>query len=586
MTKQLSTTSLFYFGGSNPGGAQRTQVDLSLRADAANLSRFSLVWTPDGHSKNAPSKLKENVLSIDAVYGASCVSGPPGPAPSSVLGLAAENSKLFVVCYLSYSEDPGVRYQKGYKTEWHAFEAENPGQANEWVGLIRRLARGENVEGLVVTGPSGDPLAATESNDGVAGPSRGSAPAPRALVLVNPFSGTRKAPKIYKEIVRPMLKLAGFDVDMLETKHHGHAMEIARGLKVEDLPCRDTDDSTPASSTKPPYTKFITVSGDGTLHELINGLLSHPRASQFLDRVSVASVPGGSANAIARNLGEGSFPYGLIRGLISGQTEKMSIVALTSHPANSPSSVTTYSHLELFWTLPADADIESERQRWAGYLRVQIQALIRLVRLRAYKGTLFWLEEDRAQDLSSGVVGEKPEGYEGFSVKPAPPDAPKTKYSHIPPERMTPSNGWKRTPSTGQHFTYFAAMRLPWAAPDSLFAPRARMGDDKVHLNWTGSTDRGKFADVFLNGEDPEKGPGGSAVSSWVQQKAVRAFALFPGPRKGRKGPRMGILDVDGEVMEDNGPVYGEVLQRGVQVCVPPWFREGVWGPVRAPWLE
>ena len=74
------------------------------------------------------------------------------------------------------------------------------------------------------------------------------------MVLVNPFSGRRLA-AVNWEIARPILEKAHADLTVIMTERAGHAYDIVnKELKIGD------------------YDGIVTVSGDGLIHEVVNGL--------------------------------------------------------------------------------------------------------------------------------------------------------------------------------------------------------------------------------------------------------------------------------------------------------------------------
>lgn len=48
------------------------------------------------------------------------------------------------------------------------------------------------------------------------------------------------------------------------------------------------------------YDAIVVLSGDGGLHEVVNGLAKHPEAHKAL-RIPLAQIPTGSANALCCN---------------------------------------------------------------------------------------------------------------------------------------------------------------------------------------------------------------------------------------------------------------------------------------------
>lgn len=124
------------------------------------------------------------------------------------------------------------------------------------------------------------------------------------LVLINNNAGHKKAKKIFYDEVLPVFKLAKCKVDetsiigkntfsggkfhvlnlRLELTHKGHAMEIAENLDIEK------------------YDAIVTVSGDGVIHEVLNGFLKRPDAAKALKKVPLGVIPGGSGNALNLSL--------------------------------------------------------------------------------------------------------------------------------------------------------------------------------------------------------------------------------------------------------------------------------------------
>ncbi|KAG0315013.1 Sphingosine kinase 1 [Dissophora globulifera] len=106
----------------------------------------------------------------------------------------------------------------------------------------------------------------------------------RILVLVNPNGGVGKAKSISDTVVKPMLQHSGLIVNEQYTEYGRHAVDIAHKVDVSNI---DT---------------LAVVSGDGVLHEVINGLLTRPDWDRAR-RLPIAIIPAGSGNAIATSTG-------------------------------------------------------------------------------------------------------------------------------------------------------------------------------------------------------------------------------------------------------------------------------------------
>ncbi|GAB3207922.1 diacylglycerol kinase family protein [Marinactinospora endophytica] len=101
----------------------------------------------------------------------------------------------------------------------------------------------------------------------------------RALFIVNP-QATTTTPRARDVIVRAIA--SDLDVDLVQTEYRDHAKELARQAAVEG------------------YELVISLGGDGTVNEVVNGILTAPPEAE---RPAYAALPGGSANVFIRALG-------------------------------------------------------------------------------------------------------------------------------------------------------------------------------------------------------------------------------------------------------------------------------------------
>ncbi|CAM5354852.1 MULTISPECIES: diacylglycerol/lipid kinase family protein [Streptomyces] len=103
----------------------------------------------------------------------------------------------------------------------------------------------------------------------------------RALLVVNPAATTTSART--REVLTHALA-SDLKLEVAETQYRGHARDLARqaaeGGQIELV---------------------VALGGDGTVNEVVNGLLTHGPDPEALPRLAV--VPGGSTNVFARALG-------------------------------------------------------------------------------------------------------------------------------------------------------------------------------------------------------------------------------------------------------------------------------------------
>jgi hypothetical protein len=139
----------------------------------------------------------------------------------------------------------------------------------------------------------------------------------RILVLVNPHGGSKTGPTIFNDVLQPMCEKAGIIVDVTYTTHAGHAHTIAKDVAL--------DNAARQKQNKPrKYQVVCTVSGDGMLHEVFNGLASaaglddlKKSAADHIKGQPVSILPAGTSNGIATTM-TGSTPFIAVKKLIEG----------------------------------------------------------------------------------------------------------------------------------------------------------------------------------------------------------------------------------------------------------------------------
>ena len=113
------------------------------------------------------------------------------------------------------------------------------------------------------------------------------------LLIINPMSGTKKAPKVLADIVS-LFNLEGYDVHVHVTSCRGDAEEtVLRQGKGMDL--------------------IVCCGGDGTVNETVSGLIKAGL------NIPVGYIPAGSTNDFANSLHLQSNPVKAAKQIISGQ---------------------------------------------------------------------------------------------------------------------------------------------------------------------------------------------------------------------------------------------------------------------------
>jgi len=109
----------------------------------------------------------------------------------------------------------------------------------------------------------------------------------RAVLIVNPnaTSTTQAGRDLLAHALESRVQLT-----VAHTNHRGHAIEIARDATRDGLDA------------------VIVHGGDGTVNEVVNGILGAPGSTAPSQTPAVGVVPGGSANVFARSLGISADP--------------------------------------------------------------------------------------------------------------------------------------------------------------------------------------------------------------------------------------------------------------------------------------
>ena len=183
----------------------------------------------------------------------------------------------------------------------------------------------------------------------------------RIKVLINPFGGQGSAQKLWQREIEPIFAAAKCDVDVERTAYRGHAAEIAEQLDVNA------------------YDVVACASGDGTPHEVFNGLAKQKDAKAALRKVAVVQLPCGSGNAMSLNFnGTGDSPSLAALAIVKGVRTPFDLVCITQ------GNKTYYSFLSQAVGIIAETDLGTENLRWMGPMRFTWGVLVRLLGKEIY----------------------------------------------------------------------------------------------------------------------------------------------------------------------------------------------------------
>ncbi|XP_054553254.1 sphingosine kinase 2 isoform X5 [Talpa occidentalis] len=210
-----------------------------------------------------------------------------------------------------------------------------------------------------------------------------------------------------------MIAEAGLSFNLIRTERQNHARELVQGLCLSE------------------WDGIVTVSGDGLMYEVLNGLLDRPDWEEAV-KTPVGILPCGSGNALAGAVNQhGGFEQALGLDLLlncslllcRGNHHPLDLLSVTL-----ASGARCFSFLSVAWGFVSDVDIQSERFRALGSARFTLGTVLGLATLHTYRGRLSYLPatvESASPTPAHGLPRAKSE----LTLAPAP--APPVAHSPL-----------------------------------------------------------------------------------------------------------------------------------------------------------
>lgn len=175
------------------------------------------------------------------------------------------------------------------------------------------------------------------------------------LAIVNPAAGGGRSAKFVGPALA-RLRMGGLHVDVVSSTGPGNAVQLARAGYVQG------------------YRRFIAVGGDGTAHEILNGVFTESDGAA--DRIALGFLPLGTGNSFLRDFSANGAEASL-QAILAGRTLAVDLVRLT----HSTGETYSFNLLSLGFT----ADVGALTNRFfkpLGRLGYLLGVLVRVAQLR------------------------------------------------------------------------------------------------------------------------------------------------------------------------------------------------------------
>lgn len=206
----------------------------------------------------------------------------------------------------------------------------------------------------------------------------------RALLIVNPRATSTT--QLRREVITHALA-SQMDLEVVQTRYRGHAASLA------------------AAAVPGGHDLVLTLGGDGTVNEAVNGLLLDGNGR----RPALAALPGGNANVFTRSLGLPTDPVDatgrVIEALEAGRSRRLGLGRID--PGGRPSR---------YFTFNAGLGLDAEVVRVIEGLRARGRAVTPRLYLWTALRQFYTVTDRRHPALTLERRGQPPVGHLFFSI--------------------------------------------------------------------------------------------------------------------------------------------------------------------------
>jgi len=314
----------------------------------------------------------------------------------------------------------------------------------------------------------------------------------RIYLIYNPFSGNKRGKRLANKAVR-LIQREGVYVNVERLSERGHAERICETGELDS------------------YDVVVSVGGDGTFHECINGMMKRIYERKGKP-IPLALIAAGTGNSFMHELGCYKIKLAIYH-ILRGVHFPIDICKLTFGDGTS-----CYSFNSIHWGIASKIMATAERLRWMGHaMRYTTACFMEII------------GGDKAQTAKIRVIDEN-----------------------------------RKEVEYDDNFIVAIANNIITASKGMKMAPSAKLDDGLIDLLLVKSTSTLNLLDIFRRTYD-----GSHTELPYVIYQKVKEFSITPyrENESGEVEEVEEILDVDGE-LKGCTPFSCEVLQQVLRIVL------------------
>ncbi|KAG0293284.1 hypothetical protein BGZ96_003050 [Linnemannia gamsii] len=379
------------------------------------------------------------------------------------------------------------------------------------------------------------------------------------LVILNPNAGKKNSLDVFTKTIQPALQQADTPYQFIETASKGFAqsyfkdnvrqilIDLVQSLAANPAPGATqpsgvgNEVEATAATTGPPEVvlRIMVIGGDGTVHEVINGVLQgiHGSSDSFVNdnfrpMVELSIIPLGTGNAIATSQGV-TTPQAALDRFLGGKSVPLRVVQVsqrdttphtTSNTNNSDNTQCTwkplmYTAVVNSFGLHCATVFDAEGLRSLGNVRFKASALKNIAFLKQYQARVEIFGSVQKYDrLSHQLVT----------------DTSTTINATTSPQQEQQSSVTLTGP-----FTYLMLSKQSSLEPGFVPTPFANTSDDWLDILAVQNAGRGQILDIL-----------GDALKEGMHVKQHEKVEYYKAKVVEIETPTQGRLCVDGEFLD------------------------------------